>query len=62
MPRWADASLLIAFGIWSVCAAITDAPVRLRASKKPLGKWQGRIFNYGLSAASIAGGVAIWIS
>jgi hypothetical protein len=60
MPRWVGALLLIGFGAWGAYAGITDSPVTLRGSDKPLNKWGARLFNYGYAVFCISGGIAIW--
>jgi hypothetical protein len=62
MPRWLGALVLIALGITGIYQWIKDPCVRLRGSKRPLNKWQGRLF-YGLySLLCLGGGVAIWLT
>ena len=62
MPRWLGASILIVLGIMGVYKGITAPCVMLRGSKRPLNKWQGRLFYSLYSLLCLGGCVAIWVT
>ena len=62
MPRWLGALILIVFGIVGVYQGVTDPCIQLRGSKRPLSKWQGRLFYSCYSLACLGGGVAVWLT
>lgn len=62
MPRWLGALILIVFGIVGVYQGVTDPCIQLRGSKRPLNKWQGRLFYSCYSLACLGGGMAIWLT
>lgn len=62
MPRWLGALLLIIFGIVGAYQWVTDPCVQLRGSRRPLNKWQGRIFLGFYTLFCLGCGVAIWLT
>ena len=62
MPPWLGALILIVLGIVGAYQAITDPYIQLRGSKRPLNRWQGRLFLGCYSLMCLGGGVAIWLT
>ena len=62
MPRWLGALILISLGIFGIYQGISDPCVTMRGMKRPLKKWQGRLWYSFYSAVCIGGGLAILFS
>ena len=62
MPRWLLALILIVLGIMGVYQGVKHPCIQLRGSKRPLNKWQGRLFYGCYSLVCLGGGVAIWLT
>lgn len=62
MLRWLGALILVVFGIVGVYQGVTNPCVQLRGSKRPLNKWQGRLFYSCYSLLCLGGGMAIWLT
>ena len=60
MPRWLGSLIMVAIGIVGLYEGVTNPRVTLRGSKRPLTKWQGRVF-YGIIALiGMGGGLLIF--
>lgn len=62
MPRWLFSSLMIAMGIVALHQALVNPCITLRGSKRPLKKWQGRIFLGIYSAWVIVVGLLVYFT
>lgn len=62
MRRWLGALILIVLGIVGVYQGVKAPCIQLRGSKRPLNKWQGRLFYSCYSLVCLGGGVAIWLT
>jgi putative Mn2+ efflux pump MntP len=62
MPHWLGSLILIILGLIGVYEGITNPCVTLRGMKRPLNKWQGRLWYAFFAAFCIGGGVAILLS
>ena len=62
MPRSLGAFILIVVGFVGLYEGITAPCIQLRGSKRPLNKWQGRLFLGCFSLVCLGGGVAIWLT
>lgn len=62
MPRWLGALILIVLGIVGMYQGVKAPCIHLRGSKRPLNKWQGRLFYSCYSLVCLGGAVAIWLT